>query len=76
MKYDKQELSVKIGTRLRDLRLDKKMTIEKVALLADMEYTQLSRIELGIINTSLFQIYKLSKILEINMSDIFTDIKK
>ena len=76
MKYDKQELSVKIGTRLRDLRLDKKMTIEKVALQADMEYTQLSRIELGIINTSLFQIYKLSKILEINMSDIFSDIKK
>ncbi len=51
------------------------MTIESLAAEAQMEYTQLSRIELGQINTSVFQIYKISKALSINICEIFHDVK-
>jgi len=37
---------------------------------ADMDYKQLSRIELGKINTSIYQIYKIANALQINASEI------
>jgi len=41
-----------------------------------MDYTQLSRIELGKINTSLFQIHKIAIALGINSSEILTALDK
>jgi transcriptional regulator with XRE-family HTH domain len=61
----------RVGNKLRELRLGKKLTIEKVALDSEIEYTQLSRIELGKINTSIYQIYKISKSLSVPVPDIF-----
>ena len=61
----------RVGVKLRELRLEKKLTIEKVALDSEIEYTQLSRIELGKINTSIYQIYKISKSLSVPVPDIF-----
>ena len=43
-----------IGERIRKLRIVNQLTLETLAFKADMDYTQLSRIELGKINTSLF----------------------
>lgn len=74
MESSKQDISRKIGTNIRMMRLAKGFTIEKLAAEASMEYTQLSRIELGQINTSLFQIYKLSKALSMNMCELFINI--
>ena len=59
MKMHKEEVVKIIGNKLREIRLEKKLTIERVALDSDIEYTQLSRIELGKINTSIYQIYKI-----------------
>lgn len=70
----KEELCTKVGFRVRELRLSKKLSIEKLALEAGIEYTQLSRIELGKINTSIYQIYKISKTLEVTMPELFLDI--
>lgn len=74
MESSKQDISRKVGTKIRMMRLAKGFTIEKLAAEAGMEYTQLSRIELGQINTSLFQIYKLSKALSMNMCELFINI--
>ena len=63
-----------VGLKLRTIRLQNKMTIEGAAFDADMDYTQLSRIELGKINTSFFQIYKISKSLNVRMVDIVNDL--
>ncbi len=63
-----------VGLKLRSIRLEHKMTIESAAFNADMDYTQLSRIELGKINTSFFQIYKISKSLNVQMVDIVNDL--
>jgi transcriptional regulator with XRE-family HTH domain len=64
----------RVGNKLRELRLEKKLTIEKVALDSEIEYTQLSRIELGKINTSIYQIYKISKSLSVPVPDIFNTL--
>jgi transcriptional regulator with XRE-family HTH domain len=75
MESSKRELSKLVGSNIRSLRITNGMTIEKLAAEAGMEYTQLSRIELGQINTSLFQIYKISKALSVNMCELFINIK-
>ena len=59
-----------LGMRIRQLRMDSHLTLETLAFNADMDYTQLSRIELGKINTSIFQIHKIANALEISSSDI------
>ena len=69
-KLDKQTVVKLVGTRVREIRLENKQTIEALAFSSDMEYTQLSRIELGKINTSLFQIYKISKSLNVSVAEI------
>lgn len=71
MESSKKEISRKVGANIRFIRLAKGLTIEKLASDANMEYTQLSRIELGQINTSLFQVYKIAQALGINMCELF-----
>lgn len=50
------------------------MTITDLAFESDMEYMQLSRIELGLINTSIFQLYKICKALKIDLAELFENI--
>lgn len=75
MTLPKDEFCAKVGYRVRELRMIKNLTIEKLALESGLEYTQVSRIELGKINTSIYQIYKISKTLEVTIPEIFLDIK-
>jgi transcriptional regulator with XRE-family HTH domain len=70
MSHDKDMVVKLIGERIRKLRIDNQLTLETLAFKADMDYTQLSRIELGKINTSLFQIHKIALALQVTTSDI------
>lgn len=74
MHLDKETLSIRIGYRIREIRNKKGISIETLSSLADMEYTQLSRIELGKINTTLFQIYKICISLEITVQELLQDV--
>lgn len=65
-----------VGGRIRELRNKKKKTIENVANDAGMEYTQLSRIERGKINTGIYHIYRISRSLGIRVHELFFDIPK
>ncbi|MEY4274013.1 MAG: Helix-turn-helix domain [Bacteroidota bacterium] len=71
MKLKKEELVVKIGTKIREKRIEKGLSIEKLANEAEIESKQLRRIELGKINTSIYQIYNITHTLAIPMRDIF-----
>lgn len=71
---NKNDFAKRIGLKLREIRLQNNKTIESAAFDAEMDYTQLSRIELGKINTSFFQIYKISKSLNVHMVDIVNDL--
>jgi transcriptional regulator with XRE-family HTH domain len=76
MSHNKDTVVKLIGERVRKLRIDKHLTLENLAFKADMDYTQLSRIELGKINTGLFQIHKIAIALGINCSEILTVLDK
>lgn len=70
----KEEIANKVGRKIRQLRNSRKMTMEQLALESGMDYSQLSRIERGKINTSVYQIYVIAKALHINPEDIFGNI--
>ena len=76
MTLNKDEVSKMVGSKIRNIRNDKRLTIERVAFDAGMEYTQLSRIEHGKINTSIYHIYKISRSLNIRMPDLFNELHK
>ncbi len=76
MRLSKEDFITKIGARVRQIRISKGLTLERVAFDAGMDYTQLSRIELGKINTSIYQIYVVSNSLKVPMTDILNDIVK
>ncbi len=75
MRLEKDELVIMVGKRVREIRLSKGLSMERVAFDAGIEYVQLSRIERGKINTSIYQIYVVSKSLEVNMVDILNNVK-
>lgn len=70
-KISRDDFVSKIGKNVRSVRLEKKMTIEQLAFEVGIEYAQLSRIERGKINTSVYQIYAISKALQVDISRIF-----
>jgi len=67
MELTKEEIKKVIGGNIRKLRIENKMSIETLAFNAAMDYTQLSRIELGKINTSIYQLYKIAKTLQVSI---------
>ena len=76
MRLEKDELIVKVGKRVREIRLSKGLTMERVAFDAGIEYVQLSRIELGKVKTSIYQIYIVSQSLNVEMPELLTLINK
>jgi transcriptional regulator with XRE-family HTH domain len=64
------------GLRLKEIRLRKGYTQETLAWQAGVEPMQISRIERGIINTSLSQILNLAKALEVSVTDFFAESGK
>lgn len=72
VKYLRDEKGIKkFGNRVKKIRLSKNLTQEQVAWEAGIEPMQVSRIERGIINTSLSHILTLAKALKINPSELF-----
>ncbi|MFN4026241.1 MAG: helix-turn-helix domain-containing protein [Flavobacterium sp.] len=60
----KKELLIKFGSNLRKLRLEKGFSQEQLANELGVEVSQISRIERGLINTSVLMLHSISKILK------------
>jgi transcriptional regulator with XRE-family HTH domain len=67
----KEEFVQKVGHNIRNIREERKITLEKLALEAGIEYSQLSRIEKGKINTSIYSMYNIANALEVSVTEIF-----
>ncbi|MEY3687347.1 MAG: Helix-turn-helix domain [Bacteroidota bacterium] len=64
-----------LGQRIRKARNEKDLTIQALADMVGIEYTQMSRIELGKINTSVLQVCRISIALGICMSTLLKDLE-
>lgn len=71
VKTRNQEFLTAFGNNLRKLRKSKGWSITKLADLCDVEYRQVSDIELGKINTTVSTIYLLAKALGVAPKDLF-----
>lgn len=65
------EFLIAFGKNLRRLRKTKGYTQEQLAIDLNIEISQISRIERGVINTSIGNINSISKILEIDIKELF-----
>ncbi|HNP31803.1 MAG TPA: helix-turn-helix transcriptional regulator [Flavobacterium sp.] len=70
-KQSQKEFLVKFGVNLRKVRLEKGFTQEQLANELGVEVSQISRIERGIISTSVIMLYSISNVLEVNVSRFF-----
>ena len=71
IKLTKGEVVMLIGSKIREIREEKGLTIAQLAFEVGIESKQLIRIELGQINTSLFQIFRITQALGIQMYEVF-----
>jgi transcriptional regulator with XRE-family HTH domain len=76
MHLTKEEVAKLVGQKIRQIRLKKRLTIEEAAHNAGLEYTQLSRIELGKINTSIYHVFVISETLEVKVHEVFKEVYK
>jgi len=74
MKFEKKDFALTLGKRVREVRKFRGFTLERLALDAEIEIKQLTRIEYGQVNTTVFQIYRLSYCLEVNLGELFAPI--
>lgn len=72
---EKKHLALIVGDQVRKLRKSKKMTIQDLAFEVGIEYTQLSRIERGVISTSLYQLFLISRALDIDLFLLLKEIE-
>ncbi len=70
----KEEIASQLGHKIRTLRVERNMTMEELALESGIDYSQLSRIERGKINTSVYQIYMIARVLNVSANSVFKDL--
>lgn len=72
MKHSRdQEVIKQFGKRVRSLRVSKGLSQEALANLANLEISQVNRIELGKINTSISHAAILANALEVDLYKLF-----
>lgn len=71
---DSQKL-LAIGKKIRELRVQKNLTQKDIAFKLDVEISQITRIERGVINTSILNIIKIAEALEMSLSEFFSEIE-
>ena len=69
-KLRNEEILKKLGNRLFELRTSKNLTLESLAYSADMEISQVHRIEKGKINPTYTTLMALAKGLEIKLATL------
>lgn len=63
----------KLGSRIRELRITKSMTQDRLSIISEIEKSMLSRIESGQTNLTIRTLYKISNALEIPITEFFKD---
>jgi transcriptional regulator with XRE-family HTH domain len=67
-----QEFLKVFGKHVKSIRLKKKLTQEQLSYKANLQYSQISRIERGEINTTISTCKILAEALEIELKELFS----
>jgi transcriptional regulator with XRE-family HTH domain len=62
------ELSISVGARIRELREERKISQQELAILCNFEKSNMARIESGRTNPTLHTLYKISSALHVQLS--------
>jgi len=68
---DENSFLIAFGKNLKNLRKKKGLTQEQLAIDLNIEISQISRIERGVINTSIGNVNAIAKILKIEHKELF-----
>lgn len=66
-----EKLIKAFGKHVRKIRLAKGISMEKLAELAEIEYSQISKIERGLLNTTISSSFAIAKALDIELYALF-----
>jgi transcriptional regulator with XRE-family HTH domain len=67
------DLLIKLGERIKTIRMKKNMTQNDLAIECDFEKASMSRIESGQSNPTIRTLYRISNALEIHITELFSD---
>lgn len=67
-----KQVLVKIGKRIQLLRKEHKLSQETLAELTELHPTHISKMERGVVNASIVNLYRISKALEMTLSELFS----
>ena len=67
---NKKELNIEIGLKIRELRIEKKLSIQEFSDKLDMEYSNLIRIEKGRTNPTVSTLYNICQVLDVKLTDV------
>jgi transcriptional regulator with XRE-family HTH domain len=70
------DIKLKVGLRIRELRLKEGLSQEKLAELAQLHRTYISSLELGQRNISLVNIERLANALDCDLKDLFSNLNR
>lgn len=65
-----KEFLKRLGMRIREIRKSKGLSMENLAHKANLEYSQISRIELGANNATICSLKVIADALEVSLSDM------
>jgi transcriptional regulator with XRE-family HTH domain len=68
---DKKLIAINIGAALKKLRNEKKLSMQKLATLAEIEKSQIYRIENGKVDVRISTLYLLAETLKVDVSQFF-----
>jgi transcriptional regulator with XRE-family HTH domain len=66
---DKQQIAKNIGTALRNVRFKRGLSMQQLATLAEMEKSQIYRIENGKVDVRMSTLYTLAEALNVELND-------
>lgn len=72
--FMKENIQIKIGRRIKELRNNMSISQEKFALSIEMDRTYLASVEAGKRNISITNLYKIAKGLNVSLSELFNEL--
>ena len=68
--YKDDEVLKSIGTKIRELRINKEISQETLANECDLDYSQVNRMELGKVNFSISNLFRIARALNVDPKEL------